>query len=271
MSGSPAARRSSRARRARVSGRMKRTTTTTKHGVRSPWGQRCTTNSENTPLAQRGQRAHATTGGPRARGCNAPPTHPRRLPSASSARRRCTHACFRAGRRCRAKPARCRTPPSPAPRRVREGAPPTRDAFPSKAATASATARRQAQGRGRAGQAAPPAAMGAERRSTPPRPPTKITTAICASRRNPNAPAGGLRGSARRRGLGGRCHHRRGAVRAEPARQRHAERSERRSARRQDARRRPVRQRHQAPTGATCWPWTAACWRQARGSRSTPR
>ena len=25
------------------------------------------------------------------------------------------------------------------------------------------------------------------------------------------------------------------------------------------------------PSRATCWPWTAACWRQARGSRSTPR
>ena len=191
MSGSPAARRSLRARRARVSGRMKRTTTTTKHGVRSPWGQRCTTNSENTPRTTRtagachDRRAAST----RMQRTAASPKTPQRVKRAPALHAR----MFPRGTTMPRQASALQDAPSPAPRRVREGAPPTRDAFPSKAATASATARRQAQGRGRAGQAAPPAAMGAERRSTPPRPPTKITTAICASRRNPNAPAGGLR------------------------------------------------------------------------------
>ena len=80
MSGSPAARRSSRARRARVSGRMKRTTTTTKHGVRSPWGQRCTTNSENTPRTTR------TAGACRDRGCECADATHRRIPEDSPAR-----------------------------------------------------------------------------------------------------------------------------------------------------------------------------------------
>ena len=220
MSGSPAARRSSRARRARVSGRMKRTTTTTKHGVRSPWGQRCTTNSENTPRttrtagACRDRRAAST----RMQRTAASPKTPQRVRRAPALHAR----MFPRGTTMPRQASALQDAPSPAPRPEWEGAPPTRDAFPSKAATASATARR-----------------GPLQRSRP----------LYAHRAETRTPRPAACGRARRRWLGGRCHHRRGAVRAEPARQRHAERGERRSARRQDARRRPVRQRHQAPTG----------------------
>ena len=181
-----------RARRAHVSGRMKRTTTTTtKHGVRSPWGQRCTTNSENTPRttriagACRGRTAASapmplTATSPKApqRIKHAPALHARTFPRGTTMPRRANAL---------------QDAPYPIPLRAREDVPPTQGTFPRKTATASATAHRQVQGRGRVGRATPPAARGAVRKSTPPRPPTKITTAICASRRSPSAPAGDLR------------------------------------------------------------------------------